>query len=203
MSHVVSEKINVHACPRKVSITKSCGIAEEIVEAPPRLKASIIVNELDYRIIGKRLPCRVCLCLQAHVHQTRGTRFDVPQRSARAALHFTSSFSFLPFTYTYTCAYVYRRRRSGSQTQAAARTRRDILLSARRTYITVPAVWVRGRAATFVVYSVYRTGVPYSDSSGSLACTSETGDDRAPPRARYSFSSCRERAIAVYRITGE
>jgi len=121
--------------------------------------------------------------------------------------HFASSFSFLldvctrtracAYTYTYTYTYTtYHRSRVCDSTRRgenAARTRRDILRSARGTYITVPAVWVRGRAATFVVYSVYRTGVPYSDSSSSLACTSEAGD-RAPPRARYSFSSCRERA---------
>lgn len=52
-------------------------------------------------------------------------------------------------------------------TANVARKRRDILCPALGTYITVPAVWVRGRAATFVVYSVYRTGVPYSDSSSS------------------------------------
>lgn len=35
------------------------------------------------------------------------------------------------------------------------------------TYITVLCVWVRGRAATFIVYSLYWTGVPHSDSTSS------------------------------------
>lgn len=121
--------------------------------------------------------------------RARGT-IDVPRRSTRGTSPPLSLSCCVRHVYvyvhTYVHIYVYSIASIESQTQTA-RTRRDILRSARGTYITVPAVWVRGRAATFVVYSVYRTGVPYSDSSSSLACTSETGD-RAPPRARATLS---------------
>lgn len=71
-----------------------------------------------------------------------------------------------------------------SQTHAnVARTRRDILRSARGTYITVPAVWVRGRAATRVC-SILRI----SDRCTlfrlfEFSCIFETGD-RTLSRAR-------------------
>lgn len=66
------------------------------------------------------------------------------------------------------------------------RTRRDILRSARGTYITVPAVWVRGRAATRVC-SILRI----SDRCTLFRLFEFSRAPLRPATARVSFSSCR------------
>lgn len=88
----------------------------------------------------------------AHVENTQQAETHIVHRG------FSSSFTQTQTqTHTHTCSECNKNEE-----------RYPPLRSAQGTYITVPgSVWVRGRAATFVVYSVYRTGVPYSDSWSS------------------------------------